>query len=494
MAFAAGAIAEQSAELARKDEPNALVRIAPEPEPEEAEDEDEVAAAEDAGRASSAELILPAATAAANVVSLLNQKHAVIGNYGSKCAVLSWERWGVDHKVMMPTFQSFADFRNRYMNRYVEKETEDGVKKIPAGKYWLGSPGRLSYEGVAFEPGEPEVLRGNRLNLYRGFAVTARKGNWKRLRNHIYRVLANGDYQAARYIVRWLAWTLQNPGSRAEAVLAFQGDEGAGKGTLAGVMLRIFGIYGLPISDPKHLVGSFSGHLQHCVFLFLDEAFWAGNVAAEGRLKNLVTEKTITIEPKYFQTFQVPNVLHVIMASNNDWVVPAGHGSRRYAVYKVSSAHVGDFRYFNELNAELDTGGVEAMLWDLLRLDLGAWHPKQIYETAALVEQKRHSLRGLDAWIEAMLQEGMLPNSYSSKYPNRCLSKDLLAAAQLHDRYTNESRVAKKLQDVLRVEPFNNKYARGWAFPSLPECRKLWEVRNGGRWTWHRDVADWGSE
>ena len=79
-------------------------------------------------------------------------------------------------------------------------------------------------------------------------------------------------------------------------------------------------------------------------------------------------------------------------------------------------------------------------------------------------------------------------------YPNRCLSKDLLAAAQQHDRYTNESRVAKKLQDVLRVEPFNNKYARGWAFPSLPECRKLWEGRNGGRWTWHRDVADWGSE
>ena len=206
----AGAIAEQSADVVRKEEPNAVVRIALEPEPEdEDKDEDEVTAAEDPGGASSAELILPAGTAAANVVALLNQKHAVIGNYGSKCAVLSWERWGVDHKVMMPTFQSFTDFRNRYMNRYVEKETEDGVKKIPAGKYWLGSPGRLSYEGVAFEPGEPEVLRGNRLNLYRGSAVTARKGSWKRLRSHIYRVLANGDYQSARSIVRWLAWTLQ---------------------------------------------------------------------------------------------------------------------------------------------------------------------------------------------------------------------------------------------------------------------------------------------
>jgi len=131
------------------------------------------------------------------------------------------------------------------------------------------------------------------------------------------------------------------------------------------------------------------------------------------------------------------------------------------------------------------------MLWDLLHLDLGSWHPKEIYESSALMDQKQHSLRGLDAWIEAMLQEGVMPCSCSSKYPNRCLSKDLLAAAKEHDRYTNESLVAKKLQAVLSVEPFNNKAARGWAFPALPECRKLWETRNGGRWHWQRALAEW---
>ena len=103
------------------------------------------------------------------------------------------------------------------------------------------------------------------------------------------------------------------------------------------------GIYGLPISDPRHLIGSFSGHLQHCCLLYIDEAFAANNATAEGRLKNLVIEPTIIIEPKYFQPFQLPNVLHVLLASNNDWVVPAGHGSRRYAVYNVSDSRIGDF-------------------------------------------------------------------------------------------------------------------------------------------------------
>jgi hypothetical protein len=134
------------------------------------------------------EIIPPAAGRALDQVLLLNQKHAVIGNYGSKCAVLSWERWNVDPEMMVPVFQTFADFRNRYMNRYVEKETEDGTKRVPAGRYWLSNPKRLSYEGVSFEPGKTEVLRGNRLNLYRGFAVQPRKGSWKRLRSHTYRV------------------------------------------------------------------------------------------------------------------------------------------------------------------------------------------------------------------------------------------------------------------------------------------------------------------
>ena len=209
-------------------------------------------------------------------------------------------------------------------------------------------------------------------------------------------------------------------------------------------MLRIFGPHGLPVTQPNHLVGGFSGHLQYCCFLFLDEAFWAGDVQAEGRLKSLITEDTITIEPKYFTPFQVPNLLHIMMSSNNDWVVPAGPHARRYAVFKVSDEHMNDFDYFSALRAELDNGGVEAMLYDLLRLDLGNWHPMQIYKTAALIEQKAHSLRGLDAWIETMLQEGSMPYGGFNGYPNRSLTKDLTEHVKLFDRYTNDSLVPRK--------------------------------------------------
>ncbi len=476
----------------------ALLGIPKPEEEEEDEDEDEEPEPEPlvALPVVRDEVVAPSIARGAETVGLLNQKHAVIGNYGGKTAVLSWEPWDINPKYLKPVFQSFTDFRNRYLNRYVTTEAEDGsVTRTTAGKYWLTHPRRLNYDGVGFDPSfEPEqvdTLPGNRINLWRGLAVKPKKGSWRMLLRHIYRVLGGGDPMAGRYIVRWLAWMFQNLNAPAETVLVFRGEEGAGKGMVARALLKIFGPYALPVSDPRNLIGAFSGHLHYVIFLFIDEAFWAGNAQAEGRLKSLITEETITIEPKYFAPFQARNMLHMIMSSNNDWVVPAGHGARRYAVFKVSDSRVGDFEYFEALKAEMDNGGIEAMLWDLLHLDLGDWHPRELYKTAALIEQKQHSLRGLEAWIESLLQAGRMPESYSRKYPNRCLSKVLFEDAKGYVRFTNETEVANKLKDVLKVTPFNNKAARGWVFPPLAECRKAWEIRNGGAWNWHHEIEEW---
>lgn len=138
----------------------------------------------------STQIALPTMARAPRAVALLNQKHHVIGNYGNKCVILSWEQWEINRTVMVPTFQRFQDFRNRYMNKYAWKETNTGLGKVPAGNFWLSDPGRITYDSVAFKPNEDQVLLGNRLNLWRGFGVFPRKGSWKLVRNALHHPLA----------------------------------------------------------------------------------------------------------------------------------------------------------------------------------------------------------------------------------------------------------------------------------------------------------------
>src|ERR1700744_2087702 len=120
------------------------------------------------------------------------------------------------------------------------------------------------------------------------------------------------------------------------------------------------------ISSAEHLVGRFNGHLRDTVLLFADEAYWPGNQGAEGTLKRLVTEPPIFIEAKGRDGGEVPNLLHVMMASNEDWVVPAGERERRYFNLKVSDEKLQNHGWFKAINDQLENGGYEAMLHDLL--------------------------------------------------------------------------------------------------------------------------------
>ena len=52
------------------------------------------------------------------------------------------------------------------------------------------------------------------------------------------------------------------------------------------------------VDDPRHVTGQFNAHMASCLLLQADEAVWAGDKAAEGRLKGLITSPIQQIEAK----------------------------------------------------------------------------------------------------------------------------------------------------------------------------------------------------
>ncbi|GEM_PF-480185 len=345
----------------------------------------------------------PKATGIEAVIDELNEKHCVVME-GGKFRVFTEER---DPVLNRPFFQRSTkeDFQNLYLNQLVERPNE---KPQPKAHFWLKHPRRRQYHGVIFDPSQNHD---GWLNLWRGWSVQPKKGDWSLLRQLILDVLVDGDRGHFEYVMDWMAHMVQRPAEVAEVALCFKGKKGTGKGTLGRALAALAGSHGLHISSPEHLVGRFNSHLQNCVCLFADEAFWAGDKAGESKLKQLVTEPTIAYEGKGRDAVMGKNLVHIVMASNNDWVVPAGLGDeRRFAVFEVNDSRRGDKDFFNALNRQLKDGGLAAMLFDLLARDIDGWAPRDnVPSSAALADQK---IRGLDLeheWWLSLIQSGERP-------------------------------------------------------------------------------------
>lgn len=404
---------------------------------------------------------------------------------------------------------SFADFRNLHMNRKVKVNGND----VPLGKWWLEHPKRRQYEGLTFQPGNNAPVIDGKLNLWQGWGFEPKQGNWSKLRDHIWLVLCSSKQELFDYVMNWLAFAVQHPEQRAEVVLVMKGKKGTGKGTLGNTMSKLFGQHSLQISSSQHLVGRFNGHLRDCVFLFADEAFWPGDKAGEGTLKRIVTEPTLFIEGKYRDGVEVPNLLHIVMASNEDWIVPAGEHERRYVVFEVNDLHLQDMPWFKAINDQLEDGGYSAMLYDLLHRDLVGFHPRQLPECNDLTSQQALSLSPLEAWWAELLEHGALPGC-DPKQPHMARSNDwqevikndmggvvrtvmhpglYTAARKMEPRLRNVS--DHKLGHFLTAQRCTNDTKvlrqRGWTFPELSELRQKWEKRFPG-WRWRNpDLSQW---
>jgi len=427
------------------------------------------------------------------ILAELNRDHAVLAQEGGKTRVISWEKSELDEERLVPVLQTFEDFRNRYMHLTVAVGTGKGVTYKPRGKWWLEHPHRRQYLALRFLPGQPAEVDGY-LNMWRGWPIAPARGDWSLMREHIRRVLSGGNATYDEYIIRWCAWAFQNPAEPAEVALVLRGGRGSGKGIFARTLKRLFGQHGLQVSSPAQITGRFNAHLRDCCFLFADEAILPGNKEAEGALKTIITELDLPIEGKFANVVQARNRLHLLMASNDEWVVPAGLDERRFAVFNVSNEFAQRENYFRPLVEQMDSGGMAAMLHDLLEMDLGRWHPRSnVPQTEALLEQKAASVKGIDAVFLDLLHAGQLPVDH---WPG--VDRPYVSTKALHEyacdrlRHANVSmREVAKLMHELGFEQSDKMRPRGFLLPTLAEARAAWDrARMPVRW---QRASEWAN-
>ena len=283
-------------------------------------------------------------------------------------------------------------------------------RDIGIGSIWMDHPHRRAYiEGIVFRPNGDAPP--GAYNTWTGFTVPPCAGSWVMLRSHIRDIICAGNLQHYEYLLNWCARLFQRPGEQGRVAVVLRSGEGTGKGIFARALLEIVGRHGRHISQSKHLVGAFNQHLRDCILLFADEAFFAGDKAHIGALKTLITESKLSIEAKFQNVVETSNFIHLIMASNESWVVPAGADARRFFVLEVSDDRVGDTAYFDSIVKEMESGGYAAMLHDFLSRDISAFKVTEIPASEALNAQKRESLNTEQRWWMNCLSRGYVLRS-----------------------------------------------------------------------------------
>jgi hypothetical protein len=360
-------------------------------------------------------------------VTQMNTRYAVV-RIGSSVAV--WDERTPTHTVSglkyYPGHLTIGAFKQLQRGR----QASPGVALADA---WLNHPARRQYEGTAFDPGcqvSPGVL-----NLWSGFGVAPAAGNvlpWLRALTALVK-----DRVTRRYVLRWLAWKVQNPGGVPGTILLMTGRKGSGKNSVMEPILDIFGPHGRLIDDAEQIAGRFNGHMQHVAFAVLDEALFAGDPKQADRMKSRVTARTMSFESKGLDAIQGTNRCAYVSLSNHAHVWQSTIDERRAVVVETGEALVGKATFWTGYHAWANGPGPAALLRYLQSVDVKGFSPRSIPKNEALRRQIEFTALRTDAaaaWWARVLAEGVVeargaPSVYLSMDATTEVDKALLRAS-----------------------------------------------------------------
>lgn len=167
--------------------------------------------------------------------------------------------------------------------------------------------------------------------------------------NHI-NVMVDYNEIHANFVKMWIAQMFQYPENKS-IHLIFIGLEGSGKGTFTKFFETLMGGSHRcwECTDPQeHIFGKFNDMMKKAFLVILNEADKSGSYNANGKMKALITEPTINIQPKGKTSFTMKSCHRWMSFSNNP--DPNNKLKRRDLTFRMSDDKINNVAYFTDGN------------------------------------------------------------------------------------------------------------------------------------------------
>jgi hypothetical protein len=298
--------------------------------------------------------------------------------------------------------------REGFNNLFACRHARSGNRKTNAGTAWKRSRNRREYDQIGYWPnnhGQPPKS----YNLWRGWGVEPKEGDWSIIHDHILNVIADGDEAKGNFILDFCAHMVQRPWEKPGVALVLRGGKGTGKSVLTQILARLVGSENTLITaSGKKLFERFNWHLADKLLIGAEEAFFAGNHEQNDQLKHLITGDEIEVEQKFGQRLSMKSMHRMIITSNHEQVIAASDDERRFFVCDVSDKRQRDDAYFAPLvriaKGE-DEATLSAFMYALQTRDISDWKPERAARQAASVDLARQKLLSLEPPLQWFLEE-----------------------------------------------------------------------------------------
>lgn len=305
-------------------------------------------------------------------------------------------------------------------------------------RMWLEHPMRsiVLPEQVGFDPTGTD--KNITCNLWAGWPTVPKAGSCDRLLELLEYLCGEEDNprEIFQWILKWLAYPIQNPGVKMQTALLMHGPEGTGKNTFFGCIRNIYDRYG-GIFSQSELESQFNGWASGKLFMIGNEVVTRVELYhQQGRLKNMVTETEWQVNEKNLPMRMEANHCNFVFFSNRVDIAKLDKEDRRYCVVWTPPA-IGESFYL-EVAEEIKNGGSAALHHYLLNLDLGDFNA---HTKPPMTRAKRELIElGMDSterfwrdWTSGELPVPCVP----------CKSSDLYKAYQLWGRAQGVPKLAQ---------------------------------------------------
>lgn len=220
------------------------------------------------------------------------------------------------------------------------------------------------YSSLAYKPADHNLQR-YEYNTWVGFKAeselkVADMQIVEPILEYIRNILSNNDQVIYKFLLSWLRHIVISPWKKTEIFVFFHSiAQGTGKGSFTNWLKHHFfgnhcstAVCGLRALTQKH-----NKVIMNKSFVVIDELPQTqGEFHSQfDAMKNLITEPTISVEPKGGEIFDIDNMVNLMGCSNNPYALKIERGDRRYACIEVSDSKKGDADYWEHIHKNVMT-------------------------------------------------------------------------------------------------------------------------------------------